>query len=146
VDTGLNGRTTAHADWFATTHWSVVLAAKDLETSGAHDSLEKLCRTYWPPLYAFLCRQGCDQTEAQDRTQEFFLRLIERDYLQHLRHQRGKFRSLLTFLKHFVQEERGKAKAQKRAGGVVFIPLDGSCKRYWLFEGANKWAVAGWAV
>lgn len=69
--------------------------------------------------------KGYDETDAKDLTQEFFLRLIEREYLQHLRHQRGKFRSfILTVLKHFLQEQRGRAKAQKRGGGKVVISLD----------------------
>jgi DNA-directed RNA polymerase specialized sigma24 family protein len=111
--------------WFATTHWSVVLAAKKDDSSRAASALDQLCQTYWPPLYAYICRDGYDATEAKDLTQEFFFRLIDRNYLQHLRHQRGRFRSfLLTFLKHFLLEQRGKAKTQKRGGRMQFIPLD----------------------
>jgi RNA polymerase sigma-70 factor (ECF subfamily) len=102
----------------------VVLAAKEAESPGASDAFEQLCRTYWPPLYAFIRREGHDDAEAKDLTQEFFLRLIERDYLRRLRHREGKFRSfMLTFLKHFLMEQRGKAKAQKRGGDKVFVPL-----------------------
>lgn len=87
--------------------------------------MERLCRTYWPPLYAFILRDGYDAVEAQDLTQEFFLRLIDRDFLQRLRHQEGKFRSfLLTFLKNFLLEQRGRAGAQKRGGGKTIISLD----------------------
>jgi RNA polymerase sigma factor (sigma-70 family) len=112
-------------EWFASTHWSVVLAAKNGDSTTASEALEKLCRTYWPPLYAFIRREGYDDTEAKDLTQEFFLKLIERDYLQHLRHQRGRFRSfMLTLLKHFLLEQRGKANAQKRGGGKTPISLD----------------------
>jgi RNA polymerase sigma-70 factor (ECF subfamily) len=122
-----SGGLPAPAHWFATTHWSVVLSAKNGQGSDARDALAKLYRTYWPPLYAFVCREGHESSEAKDLMQEFFLRLIERDYLKHLRHQRGKFRSfLLTFLKHFLQEERGKAKAQKRGAGLYFVSLDES--------------------
>jgi len=111
--------------WFATTHWSVVLAAKEGEASEAAGALEKLCRTYWPPLYAYIRRDGCDKTEAQDLTQEFFARLLSRDYLQQLRHQEGKFRSfLLAYLKNFLSEQRRRAGAQKRGGDRVFVPLD----------------------
>ena len=103
----------------------MVLTAKDAELPGASAALEQLCRTYWLPLHAFICREGYDATEAKDLTQEFFLRLIEREYLQHLRHQKGKFRSfLLTFLKHFLLEQRGRARAQKRGGGMKLIPLE----------------------
>jgi len=112
-------------EWFATTRWSVVLAAKNGDSQVATEALEKLCQTYWPPLFAFIRREGHDDAEAKDLTQEFFLKLIERDYLQHLRHQRGKFRSfMLTLLKHFLLEQRGKAKAQKRGGGKEPISLE----------------------
>ena len=112
-------------EWFASTHWSVVLAAKNGEAPRASEALEQLCRTYWPPLYAFIRREGHNEAEAKDLTQEFFLRMIERDFLQHLRHQRGRFRSfILTFLKNFLLEQRGKAAAQKRGGGKIFLPLD----------------------
>ena len=114
-----------HAQWFATTHWSVVLAAKQGETAGADVALEKLCRAYWPPLYAYIRRDGHDTTEAQDLTQDFFARLLAKDYLQHLHHQQGKFRSyLLAYLKNFLSEQRRRAGAQKRGGGCMFISLD----------------------
>jgi len=111
--------------WFATTHWSVVLTAKQNDSSEATLALEKLCRAYWRPLYAYIRRNGHDATEAQDLTQDFFARLLARDYLQHLHHQKGKFRSfLLAYLKNFLSEQRRKAGAQKRGGGCVFIPLN----------------------
>src|SRR5688500_15287378 len=112
-------------EWFATTHWSVVLCAKNGGSTMANEALEKLCHAYWPPLYAFIRREGYDDSEAKDLTQEFFLKLIERDYLQHLRHQRGKFRSfMLTLLKHFLLEQRGRAAAQKRGGGKPPLSLE----------------------
>jgi RNA polymerase sigma-70 factor (ECF subfamily) len=115
----------ASPQWFATTHWSVVLAAKQDDSSGAAVALEKLCRTYWRPLYSYIRRDGQDATEAQDLTQEFFARLLAKDYLQHLHHQQGKFRSfLLAYLKNFLSEQRRKAGAQKRGGGGVFVSLN----------------------
>jgi RNA polymerase sigma factor (sigma-70 family) len=111
--------------WFATTHWSVVLAAKQDASSKANAALEKLCRTYWPPLYAYIRRDGHDATEAQDLTQEFFARLLAKDYLKQLQHQQGKFRSfLLSYLKNFLSEQRRRAGAQKRGGECVFISLN----------------------
>jgi RNA polymerase sigma-70 factor (ECF subfamily) len=111
--------------WFATTHWSVVLTAKQGDSSEAAVALEKLCRAYWRPLYAYIRRDGHNTTEAQDLTQDFFARLLARDYLQHLHHQQGKFRSfLLSYLKNFLSEQRRKAGAQKRGGGCVFISLN----------------------
>jgi RNA polymerase sigma factor (sigma-70 family) len=113
------------AQWFSTTHWSVVLAAKQSGTPGTAAALENLCRTYWPPLYAYIRREGHDATEAQDLTQDFFARLLTRDYLQRLHHQEGKFRSfLLAYLKNFLSEQRRNAGAQKRGGGRVFISLN----------------------
>lgn len=113
------------AQWFATTHWSVVLAAKQSDSSQAAAALEKLCRAYWRPLYAYIRRDGHDATEAQDLTQEFFARLLAKDYLQELHHQKGKFRSfLLAYLKNFLSEQRRRAGAQKRGGDCVFVSLD----------------------
>jgi len=113
------------AQWFSTTHWSVVLAARQGGTPGTASALEKLCRTYWPPLYAYIRREGHDATEAQDLTQDFFARLLAKDYLQRLHHQAGKFRSfLLAYLKNFLSEQRRKAGAQKRGGKCVFVSLN----------------------
>jgi RNA polymerase sigma factor (sigma-70 family) len=126
VDVSAQKQHNAADGWFATTHWSVVLTAKDRFAPGAPEALEKLCRAYWKPIYVFITRQGYLMAEAKDLTQEFFLRLIERDYLRHLRHQNGRFRSfILTVLKHFLQEQRGRSQAQKRGGEMVFVPLDG---------------------
>ena len=111
--------------WFATTHWSVVMAAKQDDSSKATAALDKLCRTYWPPIYAYIRRDGNDATEAQDLTQEFFGRLLARDYLQHLHHQEGKFRSfLLSYLKNFLFEQRRRTGAQKRGGEYLFVSLN----------------------
>jgi RNA polymerase sigma-70 factor (ECF subfamily) len=113
--------------WFATTHWSVVLAAKQVDSTKATDALEKLCHAYWPPLYAYIRREGHDATEAQDLTQEFFARFLARDYLEKVQREKGRFRSfLLAYLKNFLFEQRRKAGAQKRGGGQVFIALDAS--------------------
>jgi RNA polymerase sigma-70 factor (ECF subfamily) len=111
--------------WFVTTHWSVVLAAKAGDSPQASEALERLCRTYWRPLYAFIRRDGYSVEDAQDLTQEFLARLLAKDYLDHLQHQQGKFRSfLLTFLKHFLSDQRDRARAQKRGGGRTFVSLD----------------------
>jgi len=113
------------AGGFATTHWNVVLAAKAEGGPHATAALEKLCCDYWPPLYAFIRREGHSAADAQDLTQAFFGRLLERAFLDHLHHQRGKFRSfLLIFLKHFLADQRDRAAALKRGGGQAFISLD----------------------
>jgi RNA polymerase sigma factor (sigma-70 family) len=110
---------------FATTHWSVVLAAGHISVPGAREALETLCRTYWYPLYVYVRGQGRTPHDAQDLTQEFFARLLEKNYLQFADPDRGKFRAfLLKSLKHFLVNEWEKARAQKRGGGHSFIPLD----------------------
>src|SRR5215204_938860 len=89
--------------WFATTHWSVVLRAKNQSCDASEAALEKLCRTYWAPTYTYIRRQGFQPHDAQELTQEFLSRLVHKEWLNHLQHQDGKFRSfLLTFLKHFL--------------------------------------------
>jgi RNA polymerase sigma factor (sigma-70 family) len=110
---------------FATTHWSVVLAAGHSSAPGAQSALEQLCRTYWYPLYAFLRREGHSVEDAEDLVQGFFLHLLRRDILHTAEPGRGRFRSfLLGTLKHFLSDERGKAEAQKRGGGQHFISWD----------------------
>jgi DNA-directed RNA polymerase specialized sigma24 family protein len=110
---------------FVTTHWSVVLRAREKDSPDSQAALERLCRTYWPPLYAYVRRQGFSTHDAQDLTQEFLGRLVQKEWLSHLQDQRGKFRSfLLTFLKHFLSDERDRANAQKRGGGQTLISLD----------------------
>jgi len=110
---------------FTETHWSLVLAAKAEGSSRAAEAMEKLCGIYWRPVYAYIRRQNHNSHEAEDLTQGFFAQLLAKDYLQHLRHRDGKFRSfLLTFVKRFLSDERDKAGAQKRGGGKFFISLD----------------------
>jgi len=110
---------------FETTHWSVVLAAGHSSVPGAQQALEKLCRSYWYPLYVYVRRQGQSPHDAQDLTQELFARLLEKKYLRLADPDRGKFRAfLLKSLKHFLVNEWEKARAQKRGGGQSFIHLD----------------------
>src|SRR6185369_5640400 len=110
---------------FSTTHWSVVLAAGHSSVPGAQAALETLCRTYWYPLYVYVRRQGQSPHDAQDLTQEFFARLLEKKYLRLADPDRGKFRAfLLKSLKHFLVNEWEKARTQKRGGGQGIIPLD----------------------
>jgi RNA polymerase sigma factor (sigma-70 family) len=109
---------------FTTTHWSVVLEAQG-PTPAAQAALEKLCRTYWRPIYAFVRRQGTDSEEAKDLTQGFFALLLERRDLNQVRKEKGRLRSyLLTSLKHFLSNERNHAMAIKRGEGQRLIPLD----------------------
>src|SRR5713101_3966937 len=109
---------------FATTHWSVVLEAQG-ESPAAEEALEKLCRTYWRPLYSFVRRQSIRPEEAKDLTQGFFALLLERRDLNAVRKGKGRLRSyLLVSLKHFLADERRRAMAIKRGKGYRMIPLE----------------------
>ena len=119
--------TAGQGTWFTTTHWSLILNAQDTSSPMAQAALEKLCRTYWYPLYVYVRRQGEDGEAAKDLTQGFFARLLEKKYLAQVAREKGKFRSfLLAALKHFLADERDKARAQKRGGGQSFVSLDDS--------------------
>jgi RNA polymerase sigma-70 factor (ECF subfamily) len=108
-----------------TTHWSLVAAARDRDAPEAQEALAALCGSYWYPLYAFVRRQGFDAHQAQDLTQEFFARLLEKDFLQAVDPRKGKFRSfLLAACKHFLANERDRAAALKRGGGQSVVSLD----------------------
>jgi RNA polymerase sigma-70 factor (ECF subfamily) len=110
---------------FPVTHWSVVVAASGGQDTQALSALENLCSTYSYPLYAFVRRQGYGPHDAQDLTQGFFARLLEKDYLADVDRRKGKFRSfLLSAIKHFLADERDKVSAQKRGGGQMPVSLD----------------------
>ena len=110
---------------FSRTHWSVVVAARGEDSPDARAALERLCRNYWLPIYAFVRRQGHSPHDAQDLTQGFFARLLGKNFLSGVDRSKGKFRSfLLGALKHFLANEWDRAGAQKRGGAYTFIPID----------------------
>ncbi len=120
-----SGRAVGGAQQFTATHWSVVLAAGQGSSSQAQTALSQLCQTYWYPLYAFVRRNGYDAQEAQDLTQEFFARMLEKNYLADVQPQKGKFRSfLLASLKHFLANEWDRRQTIKRGGGLNHISWD----------------------
>jgi RNA polymerase sigma factor (sigma-70 family) len=109
---------------FTTTHWSVVLEAQG-QSPAAQEALEKLCRTYWRPVYSFVRRQGIRTQEAEDLTQGFFSLLLERRDFDAVRKEKGRLRSyLLTSLKHFLASEQRRAMTLKRGKGQRLIPLE----------------------
>jgi RNA polymerase sigma-70 factor (ECF subfamily) len=115
----------ASAREFASTHWSVVLAARDTASAQADAALGELCRTYWYPLYAFIRRKGHSPHDAQDLTQAFFARLLEKNYVAQADRERGRFRTfLLAALTHFLADEWDKAKRLKRCGGQEIMSFD----------------------
>jgi len=112
---------------FATTHWSLVAAAKpdEMSQSRAREALEELCAAYWYPLYAFVRNRGYSANDSQDLTQSFFLHLIESKGFGAADPERGRFRSyLLGAIKHFLANQWHKSQAKKRGGGVGFLKLD----------------------
>lgn len=110
---------------FATTQWSVVLAARDGTDSEARAALETLCNAYWYPLYAYVRGSGNDPDSARDLTQAFFAKLLEGDLLQATEQSKGRFRSfLLASLKNFLSHERDREQALKRGGGTITVSIE----------------------
>ena len=126
---------------FATTHWGVVLAARDKNDSHASDALEALCRTYWYPIYAYVRRRGYDADDAQDLTQEFFTRLLAKEGLSNVTQAKGKFRSfLLASVNHLLADERDRSRRQKRGGGQIVLSFDTqSAEGRYQLELADPW-------
>jgi RNA polymerase sigma factor (sigma-70 family) len=109
---------------FVTTRWSVVLRAGSSDTARAVDALSKLYQAYWYPLYAYVRGRGYGREDAEDLTQSFFARLLEKKWLVAADQEKGRFRSfLLVALKRFLADEWDKASAQKRGGGKALLPL-----------------------
>lgn len=110
---------------FVTTHWSVVRNAGDRHSAKSAEALEALCRTYWFPLYAFVRRLGHSPHDAQDLTQEFFARLLKKEYLKSADREKGRFRTfLLVALKRFLADEWDRQHAQKRGGLTPVLSID----------------------
>jgi DNA-directed RNA polymerase specialized sigma24 family protein len=120
---------------FQTTQWSEVLAARAPEDTRSREAVARLCATYWHPLYAFIRRQGASPQDAEDLTQEFFRRFLERRPLANVHPGGGKFRSfLLACLKNFLANERARTQARRRGGGWRVIPLESG-------EAENRYAL-----
>jgi RNA polymerase sigma factor (sigma-70 family) len=138
---------------FPTTRWTLVVAAGDPQRKEARSALVSLCENYWYPLYAFLRRRGYPADQAQDLTQEFFIRVLEGRYLDRADPEKGRFRSfILTSLKFFVADEEDRQRAHKRGGGAVlsleFLSGEDRYQREpahdetpeWIFE--RRWALS----
>lgn len=135
MSTEASSAAAAPREVFATTRWTVVLQAGRRSSPNSDRALGELCQTYWYPLYAYVRRQGRTKEDAEDLVQAFFARFLEKNYLEGLAAERGKFRAfLLASLKHFLANEWDRAQRQKRGGGVPHLSLDwqGADQRYHL--------------
>jgi len=110
---------------FTSTHWSVVLSAQAPDSPDTVAALERLCRTYWPALYAYVRREGHPPADAEDLTQSFFARFLEKRFLQDVNRDKGRFRSfLLKTLNHFLADEWRHARAEKQGGSRPVISIN----------------------
>ncbi|MBL7223694.1 MAG: sigma-70 family RNA polymerase sigma factor [Candidatus Brocadiae bacterium] len=134
-------RARAPGSRFATTHWSIVVAARGERTTAARQALATLCEAYWYPLYAYVRRRGYAAADAQDLTQAFFAALLEKQYLRTADRERGRLRSfLLTALKRFVSKQWARAHTLKRGGAHSPVPLDPrSGETRYALEPSHDW-------
>ena len=124
---------------FVTTRWSLILSAANLgsEEQKARDALAELCRTYWRPIFSFVCARGYSVEDAQDLTQDFFVTILKKNWLHHADRNRGRFRSLLLrSLQNFLVNAAEKTHAHKRGGGVEFISWDD-----WMAEAPSQLSI-----
>ncbi len=129
---------------FHTTRWSLILSSLHGSTgkADARDSLSQLCRIYWRPIFAFVCRKGYSVPDAQDLTQDFFVVLFKGDLLARADRDRGRFRSLLlASLQNFLVDSRSRSRAQKRGGEVEFVSWDD-----WMAEAPSRLTVPSAAL
>jgi RNA polymerase sigma factor (sigma-70 family) len=129
---------------FATTRWSLILSAANSESGEqqAREALEELCRTYWRPIFSFVCRRGYSTEDAQDLTQDFFLKILEPGWLRHADPDRGRFRSLLRrSLENFLINAAQRTHTRKRGGDVKFISWDD-----WMAEAPSQLSVSAQAL
>ena len=129
---------------FLTTRWSVVLSCADsgIESNAAHDALSELCKTYWRPIFAYLCRRGYSTQDAEDLTQDFFSSLLEGPLLKRADPERGRFRSLLLkALQDFLGHAYEKSRANKRGGDMKFVSWDD-----WMAEAPSQLSFSAQAL
>lgn len=121
----LRSMDTAAQPLFLTTRWTIVLGARNSSSTASMRALESLCQSYWYPLYVFVRRQGYSAHDAQDLTQDFFAKLLEKDYLRTVEREKGRFRTfLIVALKRFLLNEWDKRQAVKRGGRLTHLSLD----------------------
>jgi RNA polymerase sigma-70 factor (ECF subfamily) len=150
---GPDAASAAHQQRFATTRWSLVVAAAGVDPAASREACAALCSAYWYPLYAFVRRSGLAPPDAEDLTQAFFARLLETGGFAAANRDRGKFRSfLLAAMKHYLANQRDRDRAQKRGGGRAPLSLDFAAgeSRYQVEPSheltAERLFERGWAV
>jgi RNA polymerase sigma factor (sigma-70 family) len=122
---GVESSFTGPSPVFLTTHWTVVLAARNKALPESEKALETLCHSYWSPLYAYVRRLGHSTADAQDLTQEFFARLLAKEWLASADREKGRFRTfLIVALKRFLANEWNRIHREKRGGQAPHFPLD----------------------
>jgi len=129
---------------FATTRWSLILSAANSENGEqkARTALDELCRTYWRPVFSFICRRGYSMEDAQDLTQDFFVKILGRNWLEHADRNRGRFRSLLlTSLQNFLVNAAERTHTRKRGGDMEFISWDD-----WMAEAPSQLSISPHAL
>ena len=129
---------------FVTTCWSLVLSAAKSASpeQKAHDALAELCQTYWRPIFSFVCRRGYSMEDAQDLTQDFFVMMLERNWLEHADPNRGRFRSLLLkSLQNFLNNAAERTRTRKRGGDVEFVSWDD-----WMSEAPSQLSIPAQAL
>ncbi len=129
---------------FATTRWSLILSAARSESGEqeARTALDELCRTYWRPVFSFVCRRGYSIEDAQDLTQDFFVKILECNWLQHADRNRGRFRSLLLkSLENFLVNVAERTHTRKRGGDVEFVSWDD-----WMAEAPSQLSISAHAL
>ena len=129
---------------FKTTRWSVVLscAGSGVESAAARDALSELCKTYWRPIFGYICRRGYSTQDAEDLTQDFFASLLKGPLLQRADPERGRFRSLLLKgLQDFLGHATEKLNAHKRGGGLKFVSWDD-----WMAEAPSQLTISTQAL
>jgi RNA polymerase sigma-70 factor (ECF subfamily) len=127
-----------------TTRWSVVLSCADskIESAAARDALSELCKTYWRPIFTYICRRGYSIQDAEDLTQDFFSILLQGALLQRADPERGRFRSLLVkALQDFLGHATEKLEARKRGGGAQFVSWDD-----WMAEAPSQLSISAQAL
>src|SRR6266436_625806 len=129
---------------FTTTRWSLILSAAKSESGEqkARIALDELCRTYWRPIFSFVCRRGYSMEDAQDLTQDFFVKILECNWLQHADRNRGRFRSLLLkSLENFLVNAAERTHTRKRGGNVEFVSWHD-----WMAEAPSQLSISAHAA